>query len=86
MKTITIASAKGGSGKSTITAALAVRACQETQSRNDGFEFRPGLTLAMVEHSGTGRAALALNVDNLPRDVKTLATRLRMAFHRHGAG
>ena len=30
MKTITIASAKGGSGKSTITSALAVRACQDT--------------------------------------------------------
>jgi chromosome partitioning protein len=28
MKTITIASAKGGSGKSTLTSALAVRACQ----------------------------------------------------------
>jgi Mrp family chromosome partitioning ATPase len=30
MKTITVASAKGGSGKSTITSALAVRACRET--------------------------------------------------------
>jgi Mrp family chromosome partitioning ATPase len=30
MKTVTIASAKGGSGKSTITSALAVRTSQET--------------------------------------------------------
>lgn len=76
MKTITIASAKGGSGKSTITSTLAVRACQDTkQVAMMDLNFDQG-SLSQWWHLRGEPAAprLALNVENIPRDVRTLAS------------
>jgi chromosome partitioning protein len=75
MKTVTIASAKGGSGKSTITAALAVRVCQDTkQVAMMDLNFDQGSLSQWWHVRGQPSApALALNVENIPRDVQTLA-------------
>ena len=74
MKTITVASAKGGSGKSTLVAALAVRACQ------DGRVALMDLDLAQASltswHQMRGRfeaPALIQEIDRIPRTVKALA-------------
>jgi chromosome partitioning protein len=77
MKTITIASAKGGSGKSTLTSALAVRACQDKkrQVAMMDLNFDQG-SLSQWWHLRGEPAAprLALNIENIPRDVRTLAS------------
>jgi chromosome partitioning protein len=76
MKTITIASAKGGSGKSTLTSALAVRACQDKkQVAMMDLNFDQG-SLSQWWHVRGEPAAprLAFNVENIPRDVRTLAS------------
>ena len=76
MKTITISSAKGGSGKSTITSALAVRACQETPKvAMMDLNFDQGSLSQWWHVRGEPTAPrLALNVENIPRDVRALAT------------
>jgi chromosome partitioning protein len=82
MKTITIASAKGGSGKSTLTSALAVRACQDTkQVAMMDLNFDQG-SLSQWWHLRGEPAAprLALNVENIPRDVRTLASEFDWLF------
>ena len=75
MKTITIASAKGGSGKSTITSTLAVRACQDTkQVAMMDLNFDQG-SLSHWWHLRGEPASpkLALNVEDIPGDVQALA-------------
>ena len=75
VKTITIASAKGGSGKSTITSTLAVRACQDTkQVAMMDLNFDQG-SLSHWWHLRGEPASpgLAVNVEDIPRDVRTLA-------------
>jgi chromosome partitioning protein len=75
MKTIAIASAKGGSGKSTLTSALAVRACQETkQVAMMDLNFDQGSLTQWWAVRGQPRAPfLTLNVENITRDVKRLS-------------
>lgn len=82
MKTVTIASAKGGSGKSTITSALAVRASQETlQVAMMDLNFDQGsLTQWWIVRGQPMAPRLASNVENIPRDVKTLATEFDWLF------
>lgn len=82
MKTVTIASAKGGSGKSTITSALAVRACQETMKvAMMDLNFDQGsLTQWWGVRGEPMNPRLALNVENVPRDVRTLATEYDWLF------
>lgn len=76
MKTIAVASAKGGSGKSSITAALAVRACQDTPkvALMDLNLDQGSLTQWWTVRGSPDAPGLALNVENVPRDVRTLAT------------
>jgi chromosome partitioning protein len=76
MKTVTLASAKGGSGKSTLTSALAVRSCQDA--------LKPAMMDLNFDQASLGQwwtirgkpkaPQLARNVENIPRDVRTLAT------------
>jgi chromosome partitioning protein len=75
MKTITIASAKGGSGKTTITSALAVRACQDTKrvAMIDLNFDQASLTQWWVIRGKPDAPKLVLNVENIPRAVKALA-------------
>lgn len=82
MKTITIASAKGGSGKSTITAALAVRACQDTkQVALMDLNFDQGSLTQWWRLRGEPEAPrLASNLENIPRDVRTLASAYAWLF------
>ena len=82
MKTITISSAKGGSGKSTLTSALAVRACQDTPKiAMMDINFDQGsLTQWWSVRGRPDAPALALNVENIPRDVRTLATAYEWLF------
>jgi chromosome partitioning protein len=76
MRTITIASAKGGSGKSTIASALAVRACVETPKvAIMDLNFDQGSLTQWWSVRGEPEAPrLALNIENIPRDVRTLAS------------
>src|SRR5579864_1200728 len=76
MKTIAIASAKGGSGKSSIAAALAVRACQDTPkvAMMDLNLDQGSLTQWWTVRGSPDVPGLAVNIENVPRDVKTLAT------------
>ena len=82
MKTITIASSKGGSGKTTITAGLAVRACQDTAKvAMMDLNFDQGSLTQWWEMRGEPKAPfLALNVDNIPRAVKALASTYEWCF------
>lgn len=75
MRTITVASAKGGSGKSTLTSALAVRACQDTKqvAMMDLNFDQASLTQWWVMRGQPATPFLALNVENIPRAVKALA-------------
>ena len=75
MKTITMASSKGGSGKTTITAGLAVRACQDTAKvAMMDLNFDQGSLTQWWKMRGEPKAPfLALNVENIPRAVKALA-------------
>jgi chromosome partitioning protein len=73
MKILTIASAKGGSGKSTITGALAVRACQESAkvamidlnydqgSLTDWHNLRRRANLTPLPHIDTDGAGRSLH-------------------------
>ena len=74
MKIITIASAKGGSGKSTITSALAVRACQETKRvAMMDLNFDQGSLSRWWEVRGEPDAPKLIDdIENIPRDVKAL--------------
>jgi chromosome partitioning protein len=78
MKTITIASAKGGSGKSTITSALAIAACRETpRVAMMDLNFDQGSLSRWWEVRGEPDAPKLIdedNIENLPRDVKALAS------------
>jgi chromosome partitioning protein len=82
MKTIAIASAKGGSGKSTITAALAVQACQDgSKVAMMDLNFDQGSLTQWWRVRGEPSApALALNIENIPRDVRTLASAYTWLF------
>jgi len=75
MKTIAIASAKGGSGKSTLTSALAVRACQDTkQVAMMDLNFDQGSLSQWWEVRGSPAAPhLVPDIENLPRDARRLA-------------
>ena len=77
MKTITIASAKGGSGKSTITSALVVRACQDTKRvAMMDLNFDQGSLSRWWEVRGEPDAPKLIDeddIENIPRDVKALA-------------
>lgn len=75
MKTVTIASAKGGSGKSTIAASLAVRASQDTLAvRMLDLNFDQGSLTHWWHVRGSPMAPrLVLNVEHIPRDVAALA-------------
>src|SRR5271166_4466188 len=75
MRTIAVASAKGGSGKSTLTSALAVRACQDTKrvAMMDLNFDQASLTQWWVMRGQPATPFLALNVENIPRAVKALA-------------
>ena len=75
MKTITVASAKGGSGKSTIVSALAVRACQETLGvALMDLNFDQGSLTHWWHTRGSPMAPrLALEIENIPRDARKLA-------------
>ncbi len=82
MKTIAIASAKGGSGKSSIAAALAVRACQDTPkvAMMDLNADQGSLTQWWTVRGSPDAPGLALNIENVPRDVRTLATAYEWLF------
>src|SRR5512135_2875871 len=75
MKTIIVASAKGGSGKSTIVSALAVRACQETLAVSMmDLNFDQGSLTHWWHVRGSPMAPrLVLEVENIPRDVAAVA-------------
>jgi chromosome partitioning protein len=76
MKTITVASAKGGSGKSTITSALAVAGSHDGAKvalMDLNFD-QASLTQWWTIRGRPDAPALALNVENIPRDVRTLAS------------
>jgi chromosome partitioning protein len=82
MKTIAVASAKGGSGKSSLTAALAVRACQDTPkvAMMDLDAGQASLRQWWTVRGSPDVPGLAVNVSNVPRDVKTLATGYEWLF------
>jgi chromosome partitioning protein len=79
MKTITVSSAKGGSGKSTIVSSLAVRAAQETA--NVGMiDLNPDqASLTHWWHIRNSRGGppmwprLLSDVEDIPRDVQAFA-------------
>lgn len=75
MKTIAISSAKGGTGKSTITALLAVRATQDTPKvAMMDLNFDQGsLTQWWTIRGRPDSPKLVDEVENIPRDVKRLA-------------
>jgi chromosome partitioning protein len=82
MKTIAIASAKGGSAKTTLAAALAVRASQDTEkvAMMDLNFDQASLTHWWTVRGSPDVPGLAVNVENVPRDVKTLATAYEWLF------
>ena len=77
MKTITIASAKGGTGKSTITALLAVRAAQDTPrvAMMDLNLDQGSLTQwwGLRGEPDSPRLIDEEDIENIPRDVKRIA-------------
>ena len=75
MKTITIASTKGGSGKSTIISALAVRAAQETPKvAMMDLNFDQGSLTQWWHVRGKPQSPfLVQNVESIPRDVRVIA-------------
>ncbi len=75
MKTITVASTKGGSGKSTIVAALAVRAAQETPKiAMMDLNFDQGSLTQWWQLRGKPQTPfLAQNVENIPGDIRVIA-------------
>ena len=77
MKTITVASAKGGTGKSTITALLAVRAAQDTPrvAMMDLNLDQGSLTQwwGLRGEPDSPRLIDEDDIENIPRDVKRIA-------------
>ena len=75
MKTITVASTKGGSGKSTIVSALAVRAAQETPKiAMMDLNFDQGSLTQWWQLRGKPQTPfLAQNVENIPGDIRVIA-------------
>ena len=75
MKTITVASTKGGSGKSTIIAALAVRAAQETPKiAMMDLNFDQGSLTQWWQLRGKPQTPfLAQTVENIPGDIRVIA-------------
>jgi chromosome partitioning protein len=77
LKTITIASAKGGTGKSTITALLAVRAAQDTpRVAMMDLNFDQGSLTQWWGLRGSPDSPKLVDeddIENIPRDVKRLA-------------
>lgn len=77
MKTITVASAKGGTGKSTITALLAVRASQDTpRVAMMDLNFDQGSLTQWWTMRGEPDSPKLIDesdVEKIPRDVKKLA-------------
>ena len=75
MKTITVASTKGGSGKSTIISALAVRAAQETPKiAMMDLNFDQGSLTQWWQLRGKPQTPfLAQNVENIPGDIRVIA-------------
>ena len=76
MKTITVASAKGGTGKSTIASALAVRASQDAQSvvMMDLNLDQGSLTHWWHARGQPKLPQLVEEIKNVPRDVRALAS------------
>jgi chromosome partitioning protein len=74
MKTITIASAKGGVGKSTITSALSVRACVESHkvALMDLNADQGNLTQWWMMRGKPMNPLLVMEIENIPEDVKAL--------------
>jgi chromosome partitioning protein len=77
MKTVTVASAKGGTGKSTITALLAVRASQDTpRVAMMDLNFDQGSLTQWWGLRGepdSPKLVAEDDIDHIPRDVKRLA-------------
>lgn len=77
MKTIAIASAKGGTGKSTVTALLAVRAAQDTPKvAMMDLNFDQGSLTQWHGLRGSPDSPKLIDeddIENIPRDVKKLA-------------
>jgi chromosome partitioning protein len=75
MKTIAIASAKGGVGKSTITSALAVRASLESLrvALMDLNVDQGNLTQWWITRGQPMNPRLVTEIENIPEDVKALA-------------
>lgn len=79
MKTITVASAKGGAGKTTLTSALAVRASQDAATSIMDLNFDQG---SLTHWWDTRRERspqrcgphLVSDIEKIHRDVKKLAT------------
>jgi chromosome partitioning protein len=76
MKTITIASAKGGSGKSTLVSTLAVRASHDTTqvAMMDLNLDQGSLTHWWHVRGSPMWPRLVFEVENIPRDVRKLTT------------
>jgi chromosome partitioning protein len=78
MKTVTVASAKGGTGKSTIAALLAVRASQDTpRVAMMDLNFDQGSLTQWWRMRGepdSPRLVDEEDIENIPRDVKKLAS------------
>ena len=75
MRTITVASAKGGVGKTTIAAALAVRATQESQ-RVAMFDLNAdqgNLSQWWIMRGEPGNPRLIHDIESIPGDVQVLA-------------
>lgn len=82
MKTITIASAKGGSCKTSVTSVLAVRACQDTPKvAMMDLDFGQGSLKQWWGCRGEPDSpGLALNIKNIASDVRTLASGYEWLF------
>ena len=82
MRIVTIASAKGGSGKSTLMSALAVRTCQEPAkvAMMDLNFDQASLSQWWSARGAPEAPRLARNIENIPRDVRTLATEYAWLF------
>lgn len=74
MKTIAIASAKGGVGKSTITSALAVRACLESLkvALMDLNVDQGNLTQWWITRRQPMNPRLVMDIESIPEEVKKL--------------
>ena len=82
MRTVAIASAKGGSGKTTITALLAVRACQDSPNKVAMMDLdSQGSLTQWWEARGEPKSPkLAQIGDNIPAAVKKLSATFEWCF------